>query len=121
MGKVIQCPFLKSEELYLKLKKELNSIEQKINSEFENIYNNLVNVDPFMCLADFDSYAKAHEKVNEAYSDRERFMKMSLSNIAGAGMFSSDRSIKEYAEKIKEYQKLHQKLQYYYMYDYKEE
>ena len=68
--------------------------------KFENIYNNLVNVDPFMCLADFDSYVRAHEKVNDAYSDRERFMKMSLSNIAGAGMFSSDRSIKEYAEKI---------------------
>ena len=53
-----------------------------------------------MNLADFDSYCNAHERVNEAYKDRNKFSKMSLKNIAGSGMFASDRSVKEYAENI---------------------
>ena len=67
---------------------------------FDSIYNYLVNSDPYMNLADFESYCNAHEKVNEAYADRDRFMKMSLKNIANAGMFASDRSVTDYAEQI---------------------
>ena len=53
-----------------------------------------------MCLADFDFYADAHRKMREAYEDRERWNRMALVNIAKAGYFSSDRSIKEYADNI---------------------
>jgi len=53
-----------------------------------------------MVLADFESYCDAHERVNEAYYDKERFLKMSLVNIANSGMFASDRSVKEYADNI---------------------
>ena len=67
---------------------------------FDSIYNYLVNVDPYMVLADFESYCDIHEKVNEAYADKERFLKMSLTNIANSAMFASDRSIAEYAQKI---------------------
>ena len=53
-----------------------------------------------MVLADFESYCDVHEKVNEVYLDKERFLKMSLVNIANSGVFASDRSVKEYADCI---------------------
>ncbi|MBR6050805.1 MAG: glycogen/starch/alpha-glucan phosphorylase, partial [Clostridia bacterium] len=60
-----------------------------------------VNVsDPYMCLADFDSYYNVFGDAVELYNDRDLWTKKSMINIAGAGYFSSDRSIREYAEKI---------------------
>ena len=56
--------------------------------------------DPYMCLADFDSYCRAHDRAINDYSDRNKWNKMSLINIAGAGIFASDRAISEYAENI---------------------
>ena len=56
--------------------------------------------DPSMCLADFDSYAKAQKKVNDTYLDKKLFTQMSLVNIANAGFFSADRAVKEYADRI---------------------
>ncbi|NLD88466.1 MAG: glycogen/starch/alpha-glucan phosphorylase [Clostridiales bacterium] len=56
--------------------------------------------DTYMLLADFDSYCEAHRKVDEAYKDKPRWNRMSLMNIANAGRFSSDRSIRDYANKI---------------------
>ena len=71
----------------------------KIEANIYLLYSNRVS-DPFMCLADFDFYADAHRKMREAYEDRERWNRMALVNIAKAGYFSSDRSIKEYADNI---------------------
>jgi len=71
-----------------------------LGKNFDSIFNYLINSDPYMNLADFDSYCDAHERVNEAYCDHEKFTKMSLKNIANAGMFASDRSVKEYADNI---------------------
>ena len=56
--------------------------------------------DPYMCLADFDSYYNVFGDAVELYNDRDAWTKKSMINIAGAGYFSSDRSIREYAEKI---------------------
>ena len=56
--------------------------------------------DPYMCLADFESYRQAHQDALRAYADKERWNRMSLHNIAAAGHFAADRSIKEYAERI---------------------
>jgi starch phosphorylase len=56
--------------------------------------------DPFMCLADFESYRQAHQSLIEAYSDRDRWNRISLMNIASAGHFAADRSIEEYASRI---------------------
>jgi len=56
--------------------------------------------DPFMCLADYDYYAEAHERMITAYGDRKHWNQMSLMNIAKAGFFAADRSIREYAENI---------------------
>lgn len=56
--------------------------------------------DPYMCLADFESYVKASDRIMLDYSNRNEWTKRSLLNIAAAGKFSSDRSIKEYADNI---------------------
>ena len=54
-----------------------------------------------MCMADFESYYKTQQKVKALYAqDKKQWAKISLNNIAGAGYFSADRSIKEYAENI---------------------
>lgn len=56
--------------------------------------------DQYMALADFDDYVRAQNLVSETYMNKEAFMKMSLTNIAKAGVFSADRSVSEYAENI---------------------
>ena len=56
--------------------------------------------DPFMCLADFDFFSEAHERVRAAYEDRGRWNRMALQNIAKAGFFAADRCIRQYAENI---------------------
>jgi len=56
--------------------------------------------DPFMCLADFDSYYNVHGILDRDYEDRELWNRKSLLNIANSGFFSADRSINEYAERI---------------------
>ena len=56
--------------------------------------------DPYMCLADFESYRTTHEAMIHAYADKERWNRMSLCNIAAAGHFAADRSVEEYAQRI---------------------
>lgn len=69
--------------------------------EFMNIYNHLLlHNDEYFVLKDFDSYVKAHGKVDELYRDSSRWLGMSIENIAHSGVFSSDRTISEYAAGI---------------------
>ena len=68
--------------------------------DFSAIGQSLMNVDYYMALADFADYCKAQEKASATYRDREKWNRMSLMNIAGAGNFSSDRSIADYANGI---------------------
>ncbi len=67
---------------------------------FENIANTLINVDHYMSFADFEDYCNAQNKAAQLYKDSEKWQKMSLVNIAKAGIFSADRSVKDYAENI---------------------
>ena len=53
-----------------------------------------------MCLADFESYRMTHAEMIDAYQDKTRWNRMSLYNIAAAGHFAADRSIREYANNI---------------------
>ena len=56
--------------------------------------------DPFFVLADFESYVAKQAEVSEAFKDRENWSKKAILNVARSGKFSSDRSIREYADKI---------------------
>jgi starch phosphorylase len=51
-------------------------------------------------MKDFDSYRKAQKKVNDAYMDKMAWAKKCWINMANAGRFSSDRTIREYANEI---------------------
>lgn len=69
--------------------------------EFRVIYNSLLhNKDLFFVLKDFDSYVWTQNSIDKAYRDRLNWGKMSLCNIANSGVFSSDRTIMEYAKDI---------------------
>ena len=83
------------------LKNALEFINSGVNGKsFGEIYSSLVNVDQYMALADFADYQNAQRVSAEAYLDKERFARMSLMNISGAGVFSADRSIMDYANNI---------------------
>ena len=57
--------------------------------------------DPYMCLADFESYFLTHKRMVDTYkTNKPEWNRMSLMNIAGAGFFAADRSIEEYAQRI---------------------
>lgn len=69
--------------------------------EFEAIYDSLlVQNDQYFVLKDFDAYAKVQKKVSYAYEKQDKWLTMSLMNIANSGYFSSDRTIQEYADEI---------------------
>ncbi len=79
----------------------LKFIEHGINgNSFEDIVGNLRHHDSYMVMADFVDYRRAQNLVSEIYSDKNRFNKMSLMNIANAGIFSADRSVLDYARDI---------------------
>ena len=62
----------------------------------DNLYYN----DPFLCLADFQSYSDCQKKVDAAFREKARWAKMAILNTARMGKFSSDRTIREYARDI---------------------
>jgi starch phosphorylase len=87
------------------LRRTIHRLGEGFNGHsFQHLVNYLLMTqgiaDPYMCLADFDDYCFVHEKAIKDYPDREKWNKMSLENIAGAGFFAADRSIADYAEKI---------------------
>lgn len=83
------------------LKKVIDFIQKGIDGkQFPEIGNTIIHHDPYMVLADFADYRNAQRKLDEIYRDKDRFNKMSLMNIAGAGRFAADRAINEYAHDI---------------------
>ncbi len=76
-----------------------------LGRRFDNIAASLTTnrfgiADSYMTIADFADYARAQRLVGETYKDKNKFMSMSLCNIAKAGIFSADRSVLEYAKDI---------------------
>ena len=72
---------------------------------FGDIINSLTTgfngeADHYFVIADFESYKRAQQEISSAYQDRFRWGGMSLTNIAKAGIFSADRSVREYADQI---------------------
>jgi starch phosphorylase len=67
---------------------------------FRPLKENLLHQDPFLLLADYQSYVDRQAEVESAFRDRPHWNRMSIQNVARMGKFSSDRSIREYCEKI---------------------
>ena len=71
---------------------------------FAEIANYLISgpgiADPYMCLADFESYRMTRAGAIEDYQNKDKWNRMSLLNIAASGYFGADRSIDEYAKNI---------------------
>lgn len=89
----------------VRLEKVVKALNQGFNGEsFSDIARYLLTgspvADPYMCFADFGSFYDIHAKADEVYLDKLDWAKKSLNNIASAGIFASDRSIKEYADRI---------------------
>jgi starch phosphorylase len=67
---------------------------------FRPLMDGLLYQDPYLLLADFQSYIDCQNKVSEAYRDTDRWVRMSILNTARSGKFSSDRTIREYCSDI---------------------
>jgi len=66
--------------------------------------------DNYMIAADFNSYASTQSQVSELYLNRDLWAEKAIINVANMGMFSSDRSINDYAEKIWKIKPYHVKV-----------
>jgi starch phosphorylase len=67
---------------------------------FKPIVDSLLDDDRYLVLADFDAYCKAQDAVVHRYTDPKAWWKSSILNVARMGFFSSDRTIREYANEI---------------------
>lgn len=95
---------------YLEKDKRLKRVMDAIGSDlfcpkepglFKNLYAKLIDKgDSYLHFADFSSYANAHEMIGKAFKQSNQWAVKSLLNTARTAMFSSDRTIKEYAKDI---------------------
>lgn len=77
-----------------------NAIDELRKTGFGHIADSLQYNDPYMVLRDFESYRNAQMISGSIYRDRERWNRMSIENIAHAGVFAADRAINDYAKLI---------------------
>ena len=81
-----------------------NVIERMYNgingATFSEVADSIKNKDFYMALADFDSYRGTQAYASEVYKNPNEWNKTSLFNIAGAGRFSADRAVQDYARDI---------------------
>ncbi|HQB61262.1 MAG TPA: glycogen/starch/alpha-glucan phosphorylase, partial [Spirochaetota bacterium] len=69
-------------------------------SLFQPIIDSLLNGDQYFLLADFQSYYDCQQRVSQEYKSYDNWTKKSIINVANTGKFSTDRTIREYAEDI---------------------
>ena len=67
---------------------------------YKGIVDSLLYHDPYFVLADYQAYIDKQLEVESLFQDQNKWAKKALLNIARMGHFSSDRTIKEYAEKV---------------------
>ncbi|WP_418699368.1 glycogen/starch/alpha-glucan phosphorylase [Anaerotignum sp.] len=79
---------------------------------FRELYDALLNgcggrADEYFVLEDYADYARAQWDIDRAYRDQTKWAKMAIVNVAKSGKFSSDRTIRQYAEEIWDLKPLH--------------
>lgn len=67
---------------------------------FDSIYENLLERDPYMVMADYEDYSRAQSFATSFYADKDAWNRASLINIANSGIFAADRAIADYAERV---------------------
>ena len=87
------------------LKRVIDMIAQDFFSKkepgiFKSIVDGLLGTDYYCLLTDYQSYVDAQDEVSKLYLNTDEWTKKTILNVARVGKFSSDRSIREYAEKI---------------------
>ncbi len=84
------------------IRKVIDFINGGINGKtFPEIGSTIIHHDPYMVLADFADYRRIQQEAeNIYYNDKNRWNRMMLMNIAGAGIFAADRAVNEYAQNI---------------------
>jgi starch phosphorylase len=94
---------------YVERNPELGAVLELVNSGhfsrgdrevFRPLFENLIQSDPFLVLADFAAYVACQERVSDAWHAPDHWTRMSILNTARSGKFSSDRSIREYCNEI---------------------
>jgi len=102
-------PFYNPRKIYEEseyVKRILNAInsnmfcEKDIPTLFKPIFDELLNRDYFFVLADLEAFDAAMKRAERAYLNQDDWARMAIYNVAKMGYFSSDRSVREYAEKI---------------------
>nr|WP_317332575.1 glycogen/starch/alpha-glucan phosphorylase [uncultured Romboutsia sp.] len=79
----------------------INGFIPNMEKEGREIYDSLITYnDEYFVLRDMENYKDAQEKIDKLYKDKEKWNEMALINIANSGVFSSDRTIVEYAQDI---------------------
>ncbi len=79
----------------------VNGFIPNMEKEGRQIYDSLITYnDEYFVLRDMENYIEAQEKIDRLYKNKEKWNEMALINIANSGVFSSDRTIAEYAEDI---------------------
>ena len=92
-------------ERHDELREAIDTLQAGVFSEgdgmvFQPLVDSLLNDDPYLVLADYDAFLKCQATVDAAYLQPAIWWKMSILNVAAMGYFSSDRSVREYCEKI---------------------
>jgi starch phosphorylase len=88
------------------LQSVMSLLESGHFNQFEpGIFNDIINSikspsDPWMTLADFQSYIEVQEQAAQSYQNRSNWLRMSIVNSARSGIFSTDRTMQEYNDDI---------------------
>src|SRR5690606_1007805 len=88
-----------------RLREALDSIASGVFSpddphRYRDLIGGLYDHDWFMVARDFDAYVAAQARVDDLWRDQKKWTAMAVRNTASVGFFSSDRTIRQYAEEI---------------------